>query len=274
MITNRTVKIVLCQVLALAILGLGMAPNGFAKDPEATQDLELLFIQNATSGTFDGKKLVLKEVGPTIFFADRPHRVEGHMRTEIFVEEWKKGADSFADDPPNAALSILDENAVKSIVVELFDPILDGATLSYRVKVLQGKIPPTFKMASLFIDHLRRPGAFIGAALIGGVIGCSEEAGPSPATPANGPAPSAAGAAQDNAAAYPIDFCVVSGEKLGSMGDAIEVTVEGRTVMLCCEMCKTDLMNDPSVYLAKLDAAAAGDAGAPASEAEHGSHQH
>jgi hypothetical protein len=173
MMTSRTIKIVLCQVLALAILGMGMVPNGFAKDPEATQDLELLFIQNATSGTFNGKTLVLKEVGPTIFFTDRPYRVEGHMRTEILVQEWNKGADSFAADPPNAALSILDENSVKSIVLELFDPKLEGNTLSYRVKILEGKIPGSFKMASLFIDPLRRPGAFIVGGLVGGVIGHS-----------------------------------------------------------------------------------------------------
>jgi hypothetical protein len=95
------------------------------------------------------------------------------LRTGVFVEEWKKGADSFADDPPNAALSILDENAVKSIVLELFDPKLDGNTLSYRVKILEGKIPGSFKMASLFIDPLRRPGAFILGGLVGGVIGHS-----------------------------------------------------------------------------------------------------
>ena len=173
MITNRTIKIVLYQMLAFAILGKGMVPNGFAKDPKATQDMEFLFIQNATSGTFEGNTLVLKEVGPTIFFADRPHRVEGHLRTEVFVQEWKKGADSFAVDPPNAALSILDENAVKSIVLELFDPKLYGNTLSYRVKILDGKIPQSFKMASLFIDPLRRPGAFIVGGLVGGAIGHS-----------------------------------------------------------------------------------------------------
>ncbi|MBL7175739.1 MAG: SHOCT domain-containing protein [Desulfobacteraceae bacterium] len=173
MITKRTLKIMVCQVLALAILGMGMFQSGLAKTPKTTQELDLLFVQNATSGTFDGKTLTLKGVGPTIFFTDRPNRVEGHLRTEVLIEEWGKGADSLAADPPNAALSILDENAVKSIVVELFDPILAGTTLSYRVKVLQGKIPPTFKMASLFIDHLRRPGAFIGAALVGGVIGHS-----------------------------------------------------------------------------------------------------
>jgi hypothetical protein len=173
MITNRTLKIIVCQVLALAILGMGMVQSGLAKTPKTTKELDLLFVQNATSGTFNGKTLTLKGVGPTIFFTDRPNRIEGHLRTEVLIEEWGKGADSLAADPPNAALSILDENAVKSIVVELFDPILDGTTLSYRVKVLEGKIPPTFKMASLFIDHLRRAGAFIGGALIGGVIGHS-----------------------------------------------------------------------------------------------------
>jgi hypothetical protein len=171
MITNRTLKIIVCQVLALAILGMGMVQSGLAKTPKTKKELDLLFVQNATSGTFDGKTLTLKGVGPTIFFTDRPNRIEGHLRTEVLIEEWGKGTDSLAADPPNAALSILDENAVKSIVVELFDPILDGSTLSYRVKVLQGKIPPTFKMASLFIDHLRRPGAFIGAAVVGGLIG-------------------------------------------------------------------------------------------------------
>lgn len=173
MTTNRTLKIIVCQVLALAILGMGMVQSGFAKDPKAEEELELLFVQSATSGTFDGKTLALKLVGPTIFFTDRPYRVVGHLRTEVLIKEWRKGLDSFAADPPNAALSILDEQAIKSIVVELFDPILDGNSVSYRVKVLEGNIPPTFKTASLFIDPLRRAGAFIVGGLIGGAIGHS-----------------------------------------------------------------------------------------------------
>ncbi len=47
--------------------------------------------------------------------------------------------------------------------------------------------------------------------------------------------------------------CPVSGEPLGSMGEAVKVVVKGRTVFLCCEGCKEALMADPDKYLKKLD---------------------
>ncbi len=171
---HSQLKLILCQMLALAILGIGMVQSGFAEDPKAKKELDLLFVQNTTSGTFDGKTLIMKNVGTTLFFTDRPNRIEGHLRTDALIKEWGKGPDSLAADPPNAVLSILDGNAVKSAVVELFDPKLDGNTLSYRVKVLKGEIPPEFKMASLFIDRFHPPlGAFIAGGLIGGAIGHS-----------------------------------------------------------------------------------------------------
>ena len=57
------------------------------------------------------------------------------------------------------------------------------------------------------------------------------------------------------AGAYPLTVCVVSGEKLGGMGEPYTVTVEGRTVKLCCDGCEEDLLKEPAKYLAKLDAA-------------------
>ncbi|MFC1822564.1 SHOCT domain-containing protein [Thermodesulfobacteriota bacterium] len=173
--TDRIFKIIFCQVCALAILGMGTIQSGFAETPKATQKLELLFVQNATSGSFTGETLTLKGVGPTIFFTDRPNRIEGHIRTAALIKEWGKGPDSFASDPPNAALSIFDENATKSVIVELFDPKLEGHTLSYRVKILHGKIPPAFKTASLFIDMFGRGAAFIGGALVGHAISKDRE---------------------------------------------------------------------------------------------------
>ena len=68
--------------------------------------VELLFVQNALTGNFDGKTLTLKGVGPTLFFSDRPDRVTGHLGTSEFVGHWDKGPDSFATNPPNATLSI------------------------------------------------------------------------------------------------------------------------------------------------------------------------
>lgn len=56
---------------------------------------------------------------------------------------------------------------------------------------------------------------------------------------------------------YPLDTCLVSGEKLGGdMGKPIDIVVENRLVRLCCSGCRKDLMKDPDKYLAKLDDAA------------------
>jgi hypothetical protein len=65
-------------------------------------------------------------------------------------------------------------------------------------------------------------------------------------------------------AAYPLDTCVVSGEKLadGEMGPPIDYVhkVEGqldRLVRFCCKDCARDFRKDPAKYLALIDAAAA-----------------
>ena len=65
-------------------------------------------------------------------------------------------------------------------------------------------------------------------------------------------------ATTETAEAYPIDFCVVSGEKLGSMGDPVEYDYNGRTVKFCCGGCIETFEATPAMYIAKLDSAAAG----------------
>ncbi len=112
------------------------------------------------------------------------------------------------------------------------------------------------------------------ASLVTGLIGCSEESETPAATQSSAPAETVAESTPSDSGAYPIDYCIVSGDKLGSMGDAIEVTVDGRTVMLCCNMCESKLRKDPADYLAILDAAAAGDAKVPETDDAHGSHEH
>ncbi len=54
---------------------------------------------------------------------------------------------------------------------------------------------------------------------------------------------------------YPLDVCIVSGQKLGSMGDPIVITQEGREVRFCCAGCVPKFKAEPAKYLAKLDAA-------------------
>ncbi len=73
----------------------------------------------------------------------------------------------------------------------------------------------------------------------------------SPATRSADPAP-AGGGATAGVTPYPLDTCLVSGEKLGAMGDPYVFTHEGREIKLCCEGCLRDFQADPAAYLAKL----------------------
>lgn len=52
---------------------------------------------------------------------------------------------------------------------------------------------------------------------------------------------------------YPLQTCVVSGEKLGSMGKPVETIVANRFVRLCCADCQPKLKATPATYLAKLN---------------------
>jgi YHS domain-containing protein len=58
---------------------------------------------------------------------------------------------------------------------------------------------------------------------------------------------------------YPLETCVVSGEKLGGdMGEPYVFTYEGREIKLCCKSCKKDFDKAPAKFVAKVDEAAKG----------------
>jgi hypothetical protein len=67
--------------------------------------------------------------------------------------------------------------------------------------------------------------------------------------------PSEADAATIRAQAptYPLDTCAVSGEKLGSMGKALDVVVDGRMVRICCKGCTKAVAKDKEAIFKKLD---------------------
>ena len=64
-------------------------------------------------------------------------------------------------------------------------------------------------------------------------------------------------------AAYPLDTCVVSGEKLeGDMGSPVdyvhkEAGKPDRLVRFCCKGCIKDFQKDPAKFLKRIDDAAA-----------------
>ncbi len=51
---------------------------------------------------------------------------------------------------------------------------------------------------------------------------------------------------------YPLDFCLVSGEKLGEHGDPISVVYEGQQFKFCCKSCVKDFSKDPAKWQTKL----------------------
>jgi len=53
---------------------------------------------------------------------------------------------------------------------------------------------------------------------------------------------------------YPLDTCIVSGEKLGEMGKPHSVTYQGQEIKFCCKDCVKDFNKAPEKYLKKLNA--------------------
>ena len=121
--------------------------------------IDALFVQSATGFTSEGGTVTLHGLGEsTVYFADRPRREVGHMRSSSFIELWDVGVYSFGIDPPNAVLSFLDDDdAPDDVVVVLHDPQLEGDDLTYKVDVLEGALPDRTGACSLFIDSFGRP---------------------------------------------------------------------------------------------------------------------
>jgi hypothetical protein len=63
-----------------------------------------------------------------------------------------------------------------------------------------------------------------------------------------------AGAGSADAKAYTLDTCVVSGEKLGSMGDPVVKVYDGQQVKFCCNSCVKDFEKDKAKFLTKIAA--------------------
>jgi hypothetical protein len=124
------------------------------------EEIEALFAQTARELTTDGDQVTLHGASPaTLYFSDRPQRVVGHLTTKQFVDEWGKGENSFAEDPPNAVISFVEkgDQTPEDAIVVLKDPQIDGDSLTYTVDLLEGSLPPKGELVSIFIDPFGRP---------------------------------------------------------------------------------------------------------------------
>jgi hypothetical protein len=144
-------------LLGTAALLAGAAAVSRAVAEDAKQ-ADFLFVQTAREMVGDGERLILKGVSPvTLFFSDRPERIAGNMSTAKFVPFWSTGKDSFLSDPPNADVTVVNGGELSQTVVVLSDPVLEGDTLTYRIKTLEGALPAAGSDVSIFIDVIGMP---------------------------------------------------------------------------------------------------------------------
>jgi len=135
-------------VMLMLLPGLVFAENVI----DDSENPGYLFVLSATSGSLKGDTLTLNGVPNVIYFSDRPARKAGHMSLSEFIEMWDKGVDSFKADPPNATLSVLKKEGAKNVVVELMSVEQKRGSVVFKVAVLEGMSPESFKMSSLFLD--------------------------------------------------------------------------------------------------------------------------
>lgn len=68
---------------------------------------------------------------------------------------------------------------------------------------------------------------------------------------------------------YPLQVCLVSGEKLGSMGKPVLVEHAGRKAWLCCQGCVEKFQASPDTFMKQLNAATTNKSGRPGQDRQH-----
>ena len=142
--------------------------------------VQFLFIQHAQSGSVSEvnattSTLELSDVSDkTIMFSDRPDRIVASIDTTNFIGNWSMGPNSFAVDPPNAALVVDDEEQRQDIaVIELYNPEYDSEanTLRYDITAENATattttttsidLPNEFGQSTLVIDADNQQGHYV-----------------------------------------------------------------------------------------------------------------
>jgi YHS domain-containing protein len=52
---------------------------------------------------------------------------------------------------------------------------------------------------------------------------------------------------------YTLKICVVSGDKLGEMGEPFVYEYQGREIKFCCKGCLKDFNKEPAKYIKKIE---------------------
>jgi hypothetical protein len=162
---------------AATVTGLGLP---FSRAGEASADEAkpmLMFVQIAEDFKLDTATQTFRLVNvsqQTLYFADRPERIAGHIQMPVYLTEWtsKAGPDNFAKNPPNAALSVYEPGRANNTlaVVEIRNPKVEGSDLVYSYKLIRGPLPAAGGATALFIDWIG-PGGGVGFGFHGVGVG-------------------------------------------------------------------------------------------------------
>ena len=141
---------------AIAVLLLSYAlPSAMAQSKAP----EVQFVQVAKNVAFKDGVLTLGDASPmTIFFSDRPQRLTGQIRNDLFAKLWNEGKNGFKNDPPNAALTVFNPAGKPSqAIVVLTNPRLDGKNVVFDARALKGTIPAQGGESTFSSTATRRP---------------------------------------------------------------------------------------------------------------------
>jgi hypothetical protein len=141
-------------LLSAASLCLASASFLAAQTKTPPNAAQYLFVQTAKNVAFKDGVLTLQDVSPvTAFFSERPDRIVGQVRNDLFLKQWADGKNSFKSDPPNAFLAVFNEGTRPAgATIVLSNPRLAGNTLQYDARILTGTPPPSGIESTLFID--------------------------------------------------------------------------------------------------------------------------
>ena len=171
---QRGTHVSTASLLAAAVVSLAACATTPSGAPQ------LLFVQTAENLEVDPAASTIRLVKvnqQTLYFADRPQRIAGHITTADYLKEWtaRAGKDNFAADPPNATLSVYEPGRPDNtlVVIKITKPVVDGADLVYSYRIISGTMPANSGATSLFIDGIGIGGSpgFHGVGLGGRGIG-------------------------------------------------------------------------------------------------------
>ena len=132
-----------------------------AEQPQEGEEVcQALFVQDAKGVELRKESIILKEPNDhLIFFCDRPVREAGFLTWDAFMDSVTSGENSFAENPPNAALTIVDkEGKIHELILFLMDkPVKEGNKITFPVEYIIGGPYPIDGKVVMFIDPVGRP---------------------------------------------------------------------------------------------------------------------